>query len=402
MDGEDQRTATLLAFQAHLEVLKAELSGLLCSALMAQRTQRDDWARRTQLFSSFQSAHDSAIELLNGELRSVIPESAVESTPQAWCVRTIKTLEKVERWIRELAFAQPPGGLPLPLPSLMSPVQKANLHRWQVAPRNRCDGVPIINVSPDAEQRTKVLQDELLDLDADVFRFLQAMEGQAVVGTIDKTTKPHEQTLPLTPNAKTRTDETTEFSFEVDNEVVRIRGFGEEVTLERTEGVQRLIAVVTSPSQRMSVMKLAQIGEAPKTTKRDSIDLDGDGLTERESVNAEQFESALGADALQGARDAIVDMIAERDAALSDGDEVKAERLTAQINVSLKRPRTGWQDAAGVVRKTLDRTYDRLQKDGKGKRLAAHFAKHIERPRQSPDYIYKPDESGRKICWNLK
>lgn len=181
-----RRTATLRAFHAHLETMKAQLAGLQCAATNAERQQKDDLGRRTQLFACFQGAVDPALELLNGELRSVIPESAVESTPKAWCVNATKTLEKVERWVRKLAVAQPPGGLPLPLPSLMTLEQKSNLLRWQVAPRNHYDGIPQFDILTDAKQLTQTLLDALDELGADVFRFLPAMEGQAERGTSDK------------------------------------------------------------------------------------------------------------------------------------------------------------------------------------------------------------------------
>ena len=119
-------------------------------------------------------------------------------------------------------------------------------------------------------------------------------------------------------------------------------------------------------------------------------------------MNNDRFEAVLGADASQAARDAIRDLIAERDAAESDGDEDKAESLTKQIHASLNRPKTELQEAAALVRKTLARTYKRLGKDGKGKLLAAHFAKYVERPRQSAEFVNEPDESERKIRWNLK
>lgn len=194
-----------------------------------------------------------------------------------------------------------------------------------------------------------------------------------------------------------------EFLFVVGSESVEVRGFGETVPLlQRTEGIDRLIAIVTAPTRRVSVMELARIGVRQPESDDELIDRDDDGLTERESVNDERFGSALGDDALQAARDAVGDLMAERDAAADAGDDDKAERLTAQINASLDWLKPDLQKAAAVVRKSLDRTYERLRKDGKGKLLGAHFAKYIERPRQSPEYVYQPDETERKISWNLK
>lgn len=387
MADANPRTATLLAFHAHLETMKAQLAGLQVTADAERRQQRDDLGRRAQLFACFQSAVDPALELLNGELRSVIPESAVESTPKAWCVNATKTLDRAALWFRQLGFVHLNQ-------RVYPPIWEAVRHT------SSSDGVPLFDSLPDAQQRTETVIRALYELSEDVFRFLHAVEAESEFSTINNATKTTEQSSPVDPNAKVKTDETTEFSFEVHSEVVRIRGFSEDVTLEKTEGVQRLIAIVAAPTRRAAVMGLTRIGVAQSPADSDLIDRDG--LTERESVNAERFESALGADALQAARDAIGDLIEERDAALSDGDDDKAERLTEQINVSLNRPRTELQEAAAVVRKSLDRTYDRLRKDGKGKLLAAHFAKYVERPRQSPDYVYEPDESGRKISWNLR
>lgn len=224
-------------------------------------------------------------------------------------------------------------------------------------------------------------------------RLSQTIVTQSQIVLQDSRSKP-----PTPPNSS----EDTPFSFEVNSEFVRIRGFGEDVTLEKTEGVQRLIAIVSVPTRRAKVMGLARIGAVQLTTDRGLIDQDGDGLTERESVNDERFELTLGADAIPAAREAIGDLIAERDAALSDCDEDKAKRLTDQINASLNWSKTELQEAAAVVRKSLDRTYDRLRKDGKGKLLAAHFDKCVIRRRESPDYVYEPHESERKIVWKVK
>lgn len=205
-----------------------------------------------------------------------------------------------------------------------------------------------------------------------------------------------------TPARKPGEDD-NKFVFVVGSESVEVRGFGETVTmLERTPGIERLIAIVTSPNRRVAVMKLARIGAAQQASDRDAVDLDADGLTERESVNDDKFERRLGDDALPAAKAALGKLIAARDEAKQQGNDIEAKRLTAQINASLDWQRTELQKAAAFVRKSLDRTYERLRKDGRGKTLAKHFAKFVERPRQSAEFVYQPDESERKIVWNVE
>lgn len=207
-----------------------------------------------------------------------------------------------------------------------------------------------------------------------------------------------------TPARKVEADgNNSEFVFVVGSESVEVGGFGETVTmLERTPGIERLIAIVTAPTRRVSVMDLARIGAAQQVADRDAVDFDADGLIERESVNDDQFESALGDDALQAARDAVGDLMAKRNAAADAGDDDKAKRLTAIINASLSRMKPVIQAAARNVQKTLDRTYERLREENRGVKLARHFEDAVKRPRNEPDYIYDPDESERKYLWTRR
>lgn len=368
--------------------------------------KQDNSEIRQRHYTDHRFAVIRAKKLLNAELRRVIPEESVESV-KSWCIRCEKTFDRVDEAVKALAGAHPRTWNPHP--STFTPDELEFGPEWEVVLGR--------TISRDTNSRhTDDLLWELKELANDVDNFRrEILRVTPTEATIDKVSTPEadadvfrfleknaKQSSPLDPNAKAKTDETTEFSFEVHNEFVWIRGFSEGVMLEKTEGVERLIAVVTSPNRIVKVMTLAQIGEPPKTTKRDSIDPDGNGLTERESVNDERFGSALGDDALQAARDAVGDLMAERDAAADAGDDDKAERLTEQINASLDRLKPDLQKAAATVRRSLDRTYDRLRKDGEGKLLAAHFDKCVIRRRKSPDYVYETDESQRKIVWKVK
>ncbi len=207
--------------------------------------------------------------------------------------------------------------------------------------------------------------------------------------------------LQAAPSAA-RDDDDDGFVFDVGSEIVEVRGFSETVTLERSEGVDRLIAIVTAPTRRVGVMELAKIGSAQQVLDRDSIDRDADGLTERESVYDEQFESALGDDAPQIVRDKVGELIAQKEAANKRGDVAAAKSLKQQIDAILAPLKTELQKAAKTVRNSLNRTYERLRKDGKGTKLAAHFEKCVERPHKSAEFVYELDERERKIIWSVK
>ena len=205
-------------------------------------------------------------------------------------------------------------------------------------------------------------------------------------------------------NSPTPSESESVGSFEVKSEFVRICGLGEDVTLENTEGVQRLIAIVTAQTRRVAVMELARIGADQEAVDRGSIDLDADGLSGRESVNDDQFEPVLGDDALRGTDNEVGRLIAERGAALSAGHDDIAKQLTEQINASLYRAKSDFQKAARNVRKTLDRTIEWLRdkSDGKGTRLAKHFDDHVKRRPKESEFVYSPDESNQKFSWTRK
>ena len=190
------------------------------------------------------------------------------------------------------------------------------------------------------------------------------------------------------------------YRFECGPEIVRVVGLGEDVALEKTEGVERLIAIVTN--RRVSVMKLARIGSPQHGRCRYSLDVDADRLSERESVNDERFESRMGDDAPSAVREAVGELIARRDAAAARGDDDEADKLSVQITATLEAAKTDIQAAAGTVRKSLERTYERLRKGDHGIALAKHFDQFVTRPRNEPDYVYSPDESHAKIVWSVK
>lgn len=190
------------------------------------------------------------------------------------------------------------------------------------------------------------------------------------------------------------------YRFECGTEIVRVVGLGEDVALERSEGVERLIAIVTR--RRVKVMELLRIGSAQQSRDRTSVDVDADRLSERESVNDERFESRLGDDAPSAVLEAVRELIEQRDAASARGDDQGAGELTAQINAAIQDGKTEFQKAAGAVRKTFDRTYDRLREGDHGIALAKHFDQFVKRPRGESDYVYAPDETEGKIVWSVK
>lgn len=206
---------------------------------------------------------------------------------------------------------------------------------------------------------------------------------------------------PLAQNAE------AEGSFNDQGEFVRICGFDEDVTIEKTPGVERLVAVVTAPTRRVAVMELVRIGAPQQALDRDSIDLDADGLTEQESINVvtktrKRRESVLGDDASQAVRDEVGDLIEKKKMADERGNAGEAKALKQQIDATLNPLKTDATTAAKTVQNSLDRTYKRLRKDDKGNRLAAHFEKCVIRPRESSEYVYQPGESERKISWIAK
>jgi hypothetical protein len=206
--------------------------------------------------------------------------------------------------------------------------------------------------------------------------------------------------------AKWEASEEHLYRFERKPEIVQVCGFGESVPLERTEGVERLIAIVTR--RRVNVMELARIGAPQQGRDRSSVDVDADRLSERESINDERFESRLGDDALSGVLEAVYELIEQRDAAAARGDDQEADKLTAQINAALERSKSDIRTAAAAVKKSLDRTYKRLRKGDHGKKLAGHFHRFVKRPRNESDYVYpdeshgKVDEIHGKIVWFVK
>ncbi len=286
-------------------------------------------------------------------------------------------------------------------PDVLPPLNVALLLGGHTAtvgiPTNLGIGLPGVKAS---ESRIRYRIQQSARIQAQACRHLAELLCQVPVGDdADDQSQPQ-----LTKAATSDTNLKSEpvGSFEVRSEFVRVCGFSEDVSLEMTEGIERLIAIVTAQTRRMSVMELARIGSAQKATDRGSIDLDADELTERESVNNERFESALGDNASQAVRDEVVDLIARKKAAVERGDAAQAKALKQQIDVILNPLRSELSKAAKTVQNSLDRTYQRLRDDDKGNRLAAHFEKCVNRPRESPEYVYQPDESERKILWIAK
>lgn len=190
------------------------------------------------------------------------------------------------------------------------------------------------------------------------------------------------------------------YRFECKPEIVHVYGFGESVALEKTQGVERLIAIVTR--RRVKVMELVRIGVPQQGRDRSSVDVDADRLSERESVNDERFESRLGNDAPPAVQEALRELIEQRDAAVARGDDQGAVVLTARLNAALERGKSAIGKAAAAVKKTLDRTYTRLRKNNHGTELAKHFKRCVNRARGEPDYVYAPGESDGKIVWSVK
>lgn len=188
--------------------------------------------------------------------------------------------------------------------------------------------------------------------------------------------------------------------FECYPEIVRVYGFGESVTLERTEGVDRLMAIVTR--KRVSAMELARIGASQKGNKGGPVDTEADRLAERESPNSAPFESSLGDDATFAVYEAIQELIEQRNRAIANGDDKTATELTAKINAALQPQKPKIQSAASTVLKTLKRTYERLRVDNKGEKLANHFETFVTRPRNEPEFVYVPAAIYEKIEWIVK
>lgn len=211
-------------------------------------------------------------------------------------------------------------------------------------------------------------------------------------------TKPteHVDGLPVS-----KVDAKNQYTFLVSGEIVQVSAFGESVSIERTAGVDRLIAIVTR--QRVGVLELARIGATQKERNQSSDTVDADRLSEREAVNNERFEPRLGEDTPFNVKEAVRELIEDRNAAKARGDLQTQENLTKQIDAVLQPAKSAVNSAAATVRKSLDRTYERLGKGEKGVKLATRFQKCVERPRGEADFVYAPDEShGEKIAWEVK
>ena len=191
-------------------------------------------------------------------------------------------------------------------------------------------------------------------------------------------------------------------SFEVQSEFVRICGFGEDVQLERTAGVDRLIAIVTPLKRRVSVWKLVKIGAKQESAASESDDVKNGGLVEHETLDDDADEPVLGADAIPAVERAVRELIAQKIAAQARGDQEEALRLKKQIDATLEPNRKSLKYAAKTVSHSLNRTYQRLRKDKNGSMLAGHFERYVKRPHKESDFVYVPDEHAGKIHWKLK
>lgn len=190
--------------------------------------------------------------------------------------------------------------------------------------------------------------------------------------------------------------------FEVQNEFVRIRGFGEDVMLKPTAGVDRLIAIVTSRQRRVSVWDLVKIGAEQERAASEPVDCENIGLVEHETLDDDADEFVLGADANQAVKEAVGKLIARKKDAQERGDFTEAKRLKEQIDATLEPFKKALKVAAKTVSHSLNRTYQRLRKEQKGPLLAGHFERYVKRLHKESDFVYVPDEQAGQIVWKLK
>lgn len=191
-------------------------------------------------------------------------------------------------------------------------------------------------------------------------------------------------------------------SFEVQDELIRIRGFGEDVLLRRTAEVDRLIAILTSRQRRVSVWDLVKIGAKQEKTGSEPVDVEGGGLVEHETLNDATDKLVLGADANPAVKRAVRELIAQKKDAQARGDLKEIRRFNEQIDAVLEPCKKVLKYAAKTVSHSLHRTHQRLRKDKKRSLLASHFERSIKRLRKESDFVYVPDEQAGKIDWKLK
>lgn len=128
MAGVDQRVATLREFGSYLSTLMTCLK-VLWSEATDVKAKQDNSALRRRHFASCRLAVVRAKELLNDELRQVIPEESVESV-KSWCIDAERTFDRTDQAVRLLAGACP--RMLNPHPSAFTSEEREFGPEWEV------------------------------------------------------------------------------------------------------------------------------------------------------------------------------------------------------------------------------------------------------------------------------
>ncbi len=223
---------------------------------------------------------------------------------------------------------------------------------------------------------------------------------ECFLGELLESFGPVESLLTLPPAPKME----AEFLIHDPGEHYVICGFGEELTLQKSEGVERLVAVVTSPDQRLPILDLYQIGAGrrvrgrSKSRDEEQIDQNGDGISERKLLVDVTDDSRFDDDTPDAVWERVRGLIEERDLARKTGDEEEAQKITKVLDTLYLSEKKLVKNARDSVRNTINTTIERID-ENRFPNLRKHFQRSLDLSDDKKDYVFAP--AGLDIVWNI-
>ncbi len=207
------------------------------------------------------------------------------------------------------------------------------------------------------------------------------------------------------PTPKAKADAGTEYLIQDTCEHYVICGFGEKLTLQKSNGVERLVAVVTSPDHPLPIFYLYTIGGAERRARRSSssgdeeqIDRDGNGISERRLPVDETDDSRFDDDTTDAVWERLRGLIEERDLARKTGNKEEAQRITKALDVLYVSEKKLVKNARDSVRNTINATIQRIDKE-RFPNLWEHFFRSVDLSDDKRDYVFTP--AGLDIVWKI-